>query len=281
MTNRKMDTALAAIAPIIWGSTYIITTQFLPTGYPITVAMIRALPAGLLLLIMVRRLPQGVWWLRSLALGALNFSIFWILLFVAAYRLPGGVAATLGSVQPLIVLLLGRLAGTARLQPMAFLSAFAGIAGVGLILAAPRMVLDPVGIAAAFGGTLSMAGGTVLARYWKAPVPPLTLTAWQMTAGGMLLLPVALALEPPFPIPTLPQIAALAYLGLVGGGLTYVLWFRGVIRLTPIAVSSLGFLSPVSATMLGWIFLGQSLTAVQLGGMAIIFLSIALAQLNS
>ncbi|MFX7792960.1 EamA family transporter, partial [Acinetobacter baumannii] len=38
------DILITAIAPAIWGSTYIVTTEFLPAGYPITVAMLRALP---------------------------------------------------------------------------------------------------------------------------------------------------------------------------------------------------------------------------------------------
>src|SRR5690606_39314527 len=105
---RNADLLLTAIAPAIWGSTYLVTTEFLPDGYPLTVAMLRALPAGLLLLLLVRRLPSGIWWGRALVLGALNFSVFWWMLFVAAYRLPGGVAATVGAVQPLIVILLAR-----------------------------------------------------------------------------------------------------------------------------------------------------------------------------
>uniref|UniRef100_UPI0020C2E156 EamA family transporter n=1 Tax=Salmonella enterica TaxID=28901 RepID=UPI0020C2E156 len=84
------------------------TTELLPQGYPLTVAMLRALPAGLLLLLIVRQLPRGIWWGRVFLLGALNFSVFWWLLFVAAYRLPGGVAATVGAIQPLIVILLAR-----------------------------------------------------------------------------------------------------------------------------------------------------------------------------
>ena len=99
--SRSSDLLLTALAPAIWGSTYVVTTLMLPADYPLTVAMLRALPAGILLLLAVRQLPQGVWWLRAFILGALNFSVFWALLFVAAYRLPGGVAATLGAVQPL------------------------------------------------------------------------------------------------------------------------------------------------------------------------------------
>ena len=120
------DLALTAIAPAIWGSTYIVTTQFLPGFSPITVAMLRALPAGLLLLALTRTLPQGIWWLRVFVLGALNFSIFWAMLFVSAYRLPGGVAATVGAVQPLVVVLLSSLMLGARLRLPSILAALAG-----------------------------------------------------------------------------------------------------------------------------------------------------------
>lgn len=65
----------------------------------------RALPIGLLLTIGLRKLPRGIWWLRMLILGGLNIGVFQALLFVAAYRLPGGVAATTGAIQPLLVML--------------------------------------------------------------------------------------------------------------------------------------------------------------------------------
>src|SRR5690606_19289172 len=92
MRTNASDLLLTAIAPAIWGSTYIVTTEFLPDFPALTVAMLRALPAGLLLLLLVRQLPAGIWWARIFVLGALNFSIFWWMLFVSAYRLPGGVA---------------------------------------------------------------------------------------------------------------------------------------------------------------------------------------------
>ncbi|MGB7481096.1 MAG: EamA family transporter, partial [Burkholderiaceae bacterium] len=97
------DLLTTAAAPAIWGTTYLVTTELLPPGVPLTVATWRALPAGLLLLAFVRRLPHGVWWARALLLGALNISLFQTLLFISAYRLPGGVAATLGALQPLLV----------------------------------------------------------------------------------------------------------------------------------------------------------------------------------
>lgn len=275
---RSTDLLLTAIAPAIWGSTYIVTTELLPQGYPMTVALLRALPAGLLLLLLVRRLPWGCWWGRSLVLGALNFSFFWAMLFVSAYRLPGGVAATVGAVQPLIVIALSRpLLGT-PIRPLAVAAAMAGICGVALLVLKPSAALDGIGVLAALAGAGSMAAGTVLSRRWRPPVSPLTFTAWQLTAGGVLLVPVALLLEPALPVPTAANLLGFVYLGLIGAALTYILWFRGLSRLEPSAVAPLGFLSPVTAVILGWALLGQSLTGYQIAGIVLALGSVWVGQ---
>lgn len=278
MTSTRTDLLLTALAPAIWGSTYIVTTQMLPAGYPMTVAMLRALPAGLLLLLLVRQLPQGIWWMRVFILGALNFSFFWAMLFVAAYRLPGGVAATVGAVQPLIVVFLARMVLGTKLRIVAVAAALAGIVGVALLVLKPDSALDQTGIIAALAGALSMASGTVLSRYWQPPVSPLTFTAWQLTAGGLLLVPVALSLEPDLPVLTLTNWLGLIYLGLIGGAVTYLLWFRGLARLESSVAASLGFLSPLTAVILGWGLLGQQLNLLQITGMAIVLFSVWLGQ---
>ncbi|MDH2054516.1 EamA family transporter [Achromobacter marplatensis] len=278
MMSRSSDLLLTALAPAIWGSTYVVTTLMLPADYPLTVAMLRALPAGILLLLAVRQLPQGIWWLRAFILGALNFSVFWALLFVAAYRLPGGVAATLGAIQPLVVILLARTLLGSPIRSLSVVAALSGLAGVALLVLTPKAALDPVGIAAGLASAASMALGTVLSRRWQPPVSALTFTSWQLTAGGILLLPVALLAEPALPPLTALNVTGLAYLGLIGAALTYVLWFRGVAKLEPAVVSSLGFLSPISAVLLGWGVLGQRLSAAQLAGMAIVVASVWLSQ---
>ncbi|MDF2369733.1 MAG: EamA family transporter [Rhizobiaceae bacterium] len=277
MTSRT-DILLTAIAPAIWGSTYFVTVAFLPDGYPLTVSLLRALPAGLLLLLFVRRLPSTGWYGRIFLLGALNFTIFWTLLFVSAYRLPGGVAATVASVQPLIVIFFARAALGTPIRLLAVFAAALGSAGVATLILTPQASLDPVGVAAGLGAALSMAGGTVLTRKWKPPVSLLTFTAWQLTAGGLLLLPLALLIEPPLPDLTARHIGGLVYLGLIGAALTYGLWFRGVARIEPSAVSVLGFLSPLTAVLLGWILLDQSLSVLQMMGAATILISVWISQ---
>ncbi|GGA41138.1 EamA family transporter [Pelagibacterium lentulum] len=275
---RSRDLALTAIVPVVWGTTYIVTTEMLPQGFPITIAMLRALPAGLLLLLIARRLPPLGWVPKVFVLGALNIAIFLTLLFVAAYRLPGGLAATLTAIQPLLVLLLSRILLGSAIQPIGVAAALAGMAGVGMLVLGPDVSPDPIGIAAALGAALSMASGVVLARVWQPAVSPLTFTGWQLTAGGLLLLPAALVFEPGFPMPNAVNLAGLIWLGLIGGAIAYVLWFRGIARLGPPTVTAFSFLSPLSAVVLGWVILDQALTPLQGLGALIVFLSVWFGQ---
>lgn len=279
--TRITDILVTAIAPIIWGSTYLITTEYLPAGYPLTVAMLRALPVGLLLLFVVRQLPSGIWWLKILLLGALNFSIFWWMLFVSAYRLPGGVAATVGAIQPFIVIILARLLLGSPIRPLAIVSAMIGLGGIAMLLLTPQASLDPVGLAAGLVGSMSMALGTVLSRRWQPQVSLLTFTTWQLVAGGLLLLPAAMWLEPALPTLTEANLLGFIYLGLIGAALTYVLWFRGLSRLEPSSVSTLGILSPITAVVIGWLLLEQSLSSLQCLGIAAVFISVWLSQFAS
>lgn len=62
--NRPALIALTALAPISWGSTYAVTTELLPADRPLFTGVMRALPAGLLLLALARVLPRGAWWGR-------------------------------------------------------------------------------------------------------------------------------------------------------------------------------------------------------------------------
>lgn len=269
MPTRTTDIAITALAPVIWGSSYITSTELLPGWPPLMVGLMRALPAGLVLLALVRTLPPRDWWLRLLVLGGLNFAIFWGTLFISAYRLPGGVAATLGALQPVIVVLLS--AGLLGVRPRVAtaLSALAGAGGVALLVLAPGAELDLWGVLAASIGAVSMALGTVLSRRWQPPVPPLTFAAWQLCAGGLLLLPLVAMTAHSVPQVDLRAVTGIAWLSLVGGALTYALFFRGIARLGPQAVAGLSFLSPLSAVVLGWVLLGQSLGPRQALGAAV------------
>lgn len=275
---RSLDLALTAIAPVIWGSSYIVTTQLLPNLDPLTISFLRALPAGLFLLCLVRQLPKGHWIPKMFVLGALNFAIFWSLLFFAAYRLPGGVAAIMGALQPFVVIFAARALLGAPIRALSLVAVAAGGIGVALLVLTPEAQLDTLGVIAGIVGSASMAMGTVLSRKWQPPVSALTFTAWQLTAGGLLLLPLAMFAPTQWSSINGTNVLGLGYLGLIGASLTYVIWLRGIARLQPTVVSILGFLSPLSATLLGWFFLNEVLNVPQAIGTAVVLGSVFLGQ---
>ena len=271
--------ATTALAPVAWGLTYLTTTELLPPGRPLLSAVLRALPAGLLLVALSRRLPSGSWWWRSAVLGLLNIGLFFALLLVGAYRLPGGVAAVAGAVQPLVVA--GLAAGLVgeRLRLRTLLAGAAGLAGVALLVLRAEARLDALGVAAALGGAVSMAAGVVLTKRWGRPAPLLATTGWQLVAGGLLLLPVAALVEGAPPALSTTNVLGYLFLGGVGTVLAYVLWFRGLHALPATAVTFLGLLAPVVATAAGWLVLGQRLTVGQAAGAAVVVAALVVAQL--
>ena len=276
-----LDALATALGPVIWGSTYIVTTELLPPDRPFTAALLRTLPAGLLLVLWCRRWPAwGDWvgWRRLLVLAALNIGVFQALLFVAAYRLPGGVAAVVGAVGPLVVMGLTWALDHRRPPALALAAGALGVLGMAALLLSPGARWDMVGVAAALVGTLCMAAGTFWSRRWRSDLPVLAFTGWQLLAGGLMLAPVAWAVDPPLPALTLTNIAGYLYLSLAGALVAYALWFRGIARLPSVAVSSLGLLSPVTAVLLGWALLGQAMTGVSLVGMLVVLASILAVQ---
>ncbi|MEU4116924.1 EamA family transporter [Kitasatospora sp. NPDC028055] len=261
----------AALAPAAWGTTYLVTTQLLPEGRPLLLAALRALPAGVLLLLIGRKLPKGRWWGRAAVLGMLNIGLFFPLTFVGAYRLPGGVAATIGAIQPLLVA--GLSVGVLRVRPgrRALLAGLVGVAGVALLVLKSGAKLDGIGIAAMVTAIGLMATGTVLTRRWGRPegATMIDLTAWQLLAGSVFLVPLAALVEGAPPALSAANLAGFAYLGLFSTALGYVLWFRGIERLGAGPVSFLGLVNPVVATVGGLVVLGQTLTPWQVLGLVL------------
>ena len=318
---------LTALGPASWGSTYLVTSEFLPEGLPFTAAVIRCLPAGLILIVLSHLLgkaaasneslataappkalfpasvlfPTKAQWPRLLLLSALNIGCFQAMLFVAAYRLPGGLAAVIGAVQPLILLL---MIWALQKQPpgkIALIACITAIVGMALLILTPtkselgaeQISWDLIGIGAATLGALSMALGVYSTRYGqgsdhtpndtsdnKPELPLIALTGWQLTLGGLMLLPIALILEPALPELTTENLLGYGYLSLFGTLIAYLLWFQGIQKLPAVMVSTLGLLSPLTAVSLGWVFLDQAIEGWALAGLILVVLSILAVQLS-
>ncbi|MCL4160719.1 UNVERIFIED_CONTAM: hypothetical protein GTU68_013280 [Idotea baltica] len=261
-----------------WGTTYIVSTELLPSGRPLLAALLRALPAGIGLALITRTRPTGTWWLKAAVLGTLNIGGFFALLFYAAFRLPGGVAATLGAVQPLIAVGLAAALLGEQVRRVNLLAGGLGVVGVALLVLSGDAQLDSLGILAGLGGAMSMALGVVLTKRWGRPVPLLAFTSWQLIAGGIVLLPLAIGIEGLPTTLTTSNLVGFLWLATFGTAIAYSLWFRGVQSLPVARVSMLGLLSPVVAALAGWIVLDQTLSGGQLAGAALVLGAIWLPQ---
>lgn len=278
LSNRFAVLTTTALAPVLWGTTYSVSTTFLPEGHPLLTATLRALPAGLILLAICRRLPRGAWWWRSLVLGILNIGAFFAFLFVAADRLPGGVAAVIGGVQPLLVALLASRFLTERLTPVTIIAGSGGLVGVALVALRAEAALDPVGVAAALLGAGSMAVGVVLTKRWASTESPVVTTSWQLLAGGLLLAALTVTTEPlPTSGVTFGAVAGYAWLAIVGTAFAYLVWFRGLAALPTRVPAFLGLLSPIVALAIGTLVAGETFSSAQVVGIGVILAAVGTA----
>lgn len=280
--SRAGWTALTALVPTVWGTSYLVTTHLLPEGHVLFAAMMRSLPAGVLALLIARRLPRGSWWWRSAVLGTLNMAAFFPLLFLAAQRLPGGVAATLGAIQPIAVALLAAAILGERLSARQLCWGLCGMVGVGLVVLGPGAAFDPLGVLAGLAAAVSMGTGVVLTKKWGRPqgVSAVGMAGWQLSAGGLVLLPPALLLDGVPPGIDGAALLGYAWLGLIGALLAYTIWLSAVRRLPVTATALLGVLSPLTAALLGALVAGEELAPVQLLGFALALSAMLAGQLT-
>lgn len=264
---------IAALVPLLWGSTYSAVSLFLHDLSPFWVAVWRALPAGLLLLLLKPGRPPLPWSKMSL-LSLFNITLFFPLLFVAAYRLPGSVAGTLGATLPLQLMLVQWLLEGKRPDPKMLGLAIVGLTGVVLILN-PSADIDPIGAAAALIATALVARASLWLKNWEI-TDIFRLTAWQLTLGGVMLLPVAYLAEGMPPSLHVGQLPGLVWICLFNTAFAYWAFARSIKRIGPDSMAMISMLNPVAAVALGILLVNESLGRYQWVGIALVMMSLTL-----
>nr|WP_255948400.1 EamA family transporter [Streptomyces sp. ODS25] len=269
---------LTAVAPVAWGTNYFVTHEFLPADRPLYGAALRALPAGLVLLVVRRQRPRGAWWWRSAVLGLLNMSVFFVLVYAASQLLPTSVASTVMAVSPLTMLLIAWPLVSERPRPAHLAGAVIGLGGVCLMLLTGVAGVSVPGVLASAAAMLVSSFGYILAKRWSTGVDVLASTAWQLTAGGLVLLPVAAAVEGPPPELSTPTLLAFGYAALIATALAFVAWFTGLRHLPAGTVGLIGLLNPVTGVLLGIVLAGEVVTVQQLCGLALVIAGVVLGR---
>jgi len=277
---------VTAIAPVAWGSNYFVTRQFLPLDSPLWGAALRALPAGLILVLLARRMPRGSWWWKSVVLGALNVGAFFVLIYVASQLLPSSVASTIMATSAGVLMLLAwpLLRERPALLPVA--GAAVGFGGVCVMLLGGGAAIEPAGVAASLAAMLTSSTGFVLTKRWAAEESPdaapapstIALTSWQLLVGGMLLLPLALVVEGAPPVLEATAVAGFAYVAVVATALAFVAWFTGLRHLPAGSVGLIGLLNPVTGVLLGVLLADEPFGPRQAIGTALVIGGVLLGQ---
>ena len=246
------------------------TRHYLPPEAPLWGAALRALPAGILLLLVARRLPSG--FLVVAFLPARQPQLRRVLrarlrLRPAAADLDGGVDHGPGT---------DRAGGpgpapAARALTARLLAASAtGITGVVLVVGPAAAGTATWGVVSSSAALLMSSLGAVLTTRWRGDLPLVATTAWQLTSAGVALVAVAAATEGP--PPRVDLTGAVAYLGIavVATALAFLCWFAGFSRLPAGTVGLVGLLNPVTGILLGVLLGGEQLTGRQVLGIALV-----------
>lgn len=266
---------ITAVAPVAWGATYVVTRHLLPADTPLWGAALRALPAGVLLWALARRRPRGDWWWKAPVLGLLNFGAFFVLVYVAAQLLPSSIAASIMALAPLALAGLAWPLLSQRPTARWGIGAFLGLIGVLAVVGLGTGTVPVAGVAASVIAVSASSLGAILTTRWRDGTPLLASTSWQLTAGGVALVPVAGMVEGSPPRVDLPSVTAYVGIAVVATALAFVCWFTGLRHLPAGTVGLIGLLNPVTGVLLGVAVGGESLALPQILGIALVLVAIA------
>ena len=282
---RRSALIALVVLSLIWSYNWIVMKQALAYAGPITFSALRySLGCVVLfaLLVLRRESLRPPPLLPTAFIGLAQTTGFQLLVQAALLAGGAGRTALLSYTMPFWVVLLGWLAFGER--PARQLWYGLAIAGAGLFL-----VLEPwhpagnaASTAMALAGGFAWAVGVVLSKrlFQRGGVGALSLTAWQMLFGTLVIIAIAFFV-PEKPVAwTQPFIAALTYNVLLASGTAWALWSFVVARL-PASVAGLSTLAiPVLGIAFAWMLLGERPGAWESVGVVLIIGALALVNMR-
>jgi drug/metabolite transporter (DMT)-like permease len=270
---------------VLWGGSFFFLAVALKELPPITIMLLRVALGAIPLLVFLRlrgeALPSSPRiWGMFLILGLLNNALPFVLYAFAQLRIASGLASILNATTPLWGVLVAHLfTRDERATPAKIAGVLLGFGGVAVMIGTgARLGGEAVAILMCLAATLSYAFAAVYARRFRPlGVPPLTVATGQLIGASLLLLPFSLALEQPWTVtaPGVATWAAIAGFALICTSFAYWLYFRLLASAGATNALLVTFLIPVTAILLGALFLGEALEPRHYAGMVLIALGLA------
>ncbi|WP_331371649.1 DMT family transporter [Sinorhizobium chiapasense] len=288
MTMRNW--ALLTLLGLIWGGSFFFARVAVAHVPPFTLVLLRLGLAALALHIYIRG-RYGIYpaikerWPEFMLMGLINNAIPHAFIFLGQTHIGAGLAAILNATTPVWTVLIANMATDDEK-----LSA-AKISGCLLGLAGTIVLIGPSALSGLFGhsstiplwalvlpvlAAVSYGLAATYGKRFRSLAPPVT-AAGQLTASTLMMIPIAALADTPWMLPMPPVAAVLAILGLalVSTAYGYILYFRIMAEAGATNASLVTLLVPPSAILLGYLFLGETLQAVDIAGMALIAAGLA------
>lgn len=296
--STRRGLALIALSSVFFGSSGVIGKPAMLAGLaPEQVAAARILIAAVVLLVGVGltrpsllRVRPGEWRLLA-AYGLLGVAAVQLFFFIAASRLPVGVAILLEFSSPVLIALWVRFVRGQHLPRAMWAGVALAMTGLALVCrVTDGIALDTVGLLAGMGAALGSAAYFLLGEHGADTKHPLHVITWGMTFGAAAIccvsqpweIPLETLTKPaqfgPWQTPVLSLLIAVALFSTVAAYLTGIMALK---HLPASAASVLGLAEPLVATTLAWALLSEELAFVQLIGAVVLLTGAAIVQLNS
>ena len=283
----RADWAILLALAVIWGGAFFFIAVVVREVPPITYVWLRISLAALALWLYVwwrgdgLRLPAAAW--GSVVLLAMINNVIPFLLFGwGQTQIASGLASILNATTPIWGVVVAHLFTTdERMTPRKIsgvLLGFAGVAGMigpDLLRSLGSNTLAQLACVLA---SLSYALAGVWARRFKGQrLSPLAVSTGQLTAGAILMLPLAMLVDKPWlqPMPSAGAVAAILALAVVCSALGYVLYFRLIDSAGATNALLVTLLVPPVAILLGWLFLSEAMSARDFAGLGLIAIGLA------
>ena len=286
LTMGIREWTLLLVLSLLWGGSFFfvgVAVQDLP---PLTIVALRVslAAAGLWCVVLILGLrPPRQWqvWLAFLSMGTINNAIPFSLIVWGQTQIASGLASILNATTPLFTVVVATcLLTDERATPLKVLGVVIGFLGVVVMIGLPASSEPTPWLPqlAILGAAMSYAFGGVYGRRFKAlGVHPILTAAGQVTASGLIMMPIALSLEGTQALSTasVQSWGAILGLALFSTSLAYIIYFKLLESAGATNLLLVTLLVPGSAILLGILFLNESITATQLAGLGLIALGLS------
>lgn len=278
--------AMLILLSILWGGSFFFVGVAVNELPPLTIVTLRVGIAASILwaiaLMIGLRPPKSLKiWCAFLGMGLLNNVIPFVLIVWGQTQIASGLASILNAATPIFtVLVAGLLLPDERPTPLKLFGVILGFIGVVVMIGVPALGGDGKLLAqlAIVAATVCYAFAGVYGRRFKTMcINPIVTAAGQVTASTLVLLPIALTVDGPIDISgtNLKTWAAITGLAVVSTAIAYVIYFKILELAGATNVLLVTLLVPVSAVLLGSLFLNESLEFIHFFGMLLIALGLS------